>query len=305
MENLQQNLNSIAHFFDLGEIKSFSRAGGLANDNYFIQTNKRRFVIKIMKEHSVEDIKTELPFLQRLKKNAFPASYYLQGCSRVFVFENDTVTAVAMIAEEGSTPQIHSNSLHTMGKVLADLHSVPCEDLSPRSTWFSPTFIKKNLRQIEAAVGANKVKKYRIALEILGNVEDFYTKISIIHGDFTPSNCVFNRGQLVSVIDWEEVSIAPSLFDLALTTLSVCFRDSIFDKELFLALIEGYQTVRSLDMEEFIFFDKIVSYIGLVLSTWVYLRYGLQSEHPQIIKLCNTYWELDLENWIVPDLTSE
>src|SRR5205807_727255 len=45
---------------------------------------------------------------------------------------------------------------------------------------------------------------------------------SIVHGDPTQSNCLFDKDMFVAWIDWEEVGVGASLLDLALSIVSFC-----------------------------------------------------------------------------------
>jgi len=305
MKNLSQKLETISRFFEIGELKKYSRAGGFTNDNFFIQTDYGDYVIKILREQTAENVRTELPFTKILQENNFPGSFYLSNSTNEFVYSNGNTTAVAMVTEQGSAPSVTADITFSMGQIMARLHSIPSEHLTPRFTWFSPPFIPTGLNKIESIHGLEKVRKYQKAYEKIGNVKKFSTRKSIIHGDFTCEHLLFNGRSSVRVIDWETISIASGLIDLASAVINACFKNSVFNPDLFSSLIEGYQTVRALNHQEHLYFDRILRYVGLVRSIWLFLRYGLYSKDPKIIKLRNTYWEFDLENPIFSRLLAK
>ncbi|MBL4680165.1 MAG: phosphotransferase [Pseudomonadales bacterium] len=241
MEYIQQELQSITQFFYLGELESFSKAGGLANENYYVNTGNGKFVIKIIREHSASSVRTELPFFQRLREHNYPASFYLSSPKGECVFESNKLVAVAMHRVEGSAPIITIDTSLCLGRALAALHSIPTKGLKTRSAFLNDTYIPQCIDDLAKAVPQKDLSPYQIEYEKLAEFQSQYKlqKECIIHGDFSPKNCLFQGEELLSVIDWEEVSLGYPVLDLALTIFAVCFNESGFDDKLFVALLDG------------------------------------------------------------------
>ena len=124
-EALQEKLASVVHFFDLGSLLSRRRAGGYANKNYFVWTDKGEYVIKLLLPHQLDRLQRELLYLQHLAKRAFPAAYYLQAPNASFIYQNADTIAVAMKKLPGQPPLPTKEVNTVLGSTLATLHALP------------------------------------------------------------------------------------------------------------------------------------------------------------------------------------
>jgi len=292
---------SISDFLNIGKVEQFARLGGIANDNFSVLTTTGNFVVKFVKEHSADNLKTIDPLFRALERHNFPAAYYLRNPSGDFVFDNGRTVAVAMHEEKGTVPDTSIQSVYVMGETLARLHSVPAEGLKTRLTWFNPNFLPQSLIDLDSKADSNTIKRLRDASNKLGNLEEPGLSKSIIHGDYHPGNFLFVDDRLTTVLDWEEASFGPSLIDICYAIFIIILKDSRFNAELFSSFMDGYQSVRVLLSSEHKSLPTFVRFVGLTVSIWIILRYGVNSADPIIDDLANRYWTAELENWEVPE----
>ena len=281
-----------------------ARLGGVANENFSVRTSTGNFVVKFVREHSADNLKTIDPLFRALEKYDFPAAFYLRNPSGEFVFDNGSTVAVAMYEEKGAAPDINNQSVYVMGETLAHLHSVPVEALDARLTWFNPDFLPQGLIDLDSKVDSKTIKRLRGALKDLGNLDESQFRKSIIHGDFHPGNLLFIKDRLATVLDWEEASFGPSLIDIAYATFIIFFNNSEFDADLFSSFMDGYQSVCALNSHEYKNLSTFVRFVGLTVSTWLILRYGVNSTGSNIEDLANRYWTAELKNWEPPNFIS-
>lgn len=301
MKSNSSCLSEIARFFALGEVLNFERAPGKANENYFLATKHGNFVVKFIREHTLENLDKENYYLQHLKRHQIPVSPFLQSNNGDFVFSNNKSLAVCMERIKGNAPVVNLKTIAELGMFLAKVHSISCEGLPERQNWYRPSFIRNSLHEIEKTVGQQATSKYLKAYNSVEKIESLRFPQSILHGDFHPGNCLFKDSKLVAILDWEEVTCSAAVFDLAYVTICCCFVDSKFKPDLFHVLIESYSALRSLSFEEKDNFSLVVRFIGLVISTWTSLRFGLEHCDPDTQKWKNTYWELNLSKWSAED----
>ena len=297
MNNFPEELGAISNFFEIGSVEKVSRLGGIANDNFSVCTSKGRFVIKFVKEHSAENLKTVDPLFRALENHGFPATYYLRDPSGEFVFDNGNLVAVAMRNEAGVIPDVNEETLFVMGKTLALLHLVPIKPQEPRNTWFHPDFLPQGLTNMMSKADSENVDRFQIAWNQIEGFENATLRKSITHGDYHPGNVLFQDNELSTVLDWEEASFGYSIVDIAYTVFIICFKDSKFDVGLYSSFIHGYQSERRLLPDEWKSLSAFVRLVGLTVATWIALRYGANSSEPKIADLATRYWTAELTKW--------
>ena len=63
---------------------------------------------------------------------------------------------------------------------------------------------------------------------------------TLLHGDFWPGNVLWQAGQLVAVIDWEDAKLGDPLADLAISRLDMLW---IFGRNAMQELTDQYQSM--------------------------------------------------------------
>ena len=98
--------------------------------------------------------------------------------------------------------------------------------------------------------------------------------VSIVHGDPWPGNTLYSGQSLVALIDWEEVTLGPAIFDLAYVAMCSCFPDGNYDPAIFDALIASYVETRALSDSERRCFPDALQRVACTCCLWLILRSG-------------------------------
>lgn len=85
-----------------------------------------------------------------------------------------------------------------------------------------------------------------------GSVQPLTEGTSLLHGDFWPGNMLWQDGQLVAVIDWEDAKVGNPLQDLAISRFDLLF---IFGIEAMNEFTRSYKTMSSLDFSALPYWD--------------------------------------------------
>ncbi len=293
---LRTDLSEVLRFFDLGGLAGYSRAGGFANENYFVSTGTEEYVVKLLRERDAASARSEAPYLARVIEHGFPAVRYVSANGQC-VFEAEDFAAVVMPRLRGKTPERTPSNCASLAAALARLHSIPHDGLEQRPSFLSSKFIERSIAQLDALVPADDLKPY---LEAQAGLADFEASLgtkapAIIHCDFTPNNCLFQDDRLVGVVDWEEVTLGFPPLDVANLVLSTCFSESKFEPDLFKAITEAYLIEAGEDSLHIDQLGLALRLAGLCFSLWVYLRWGVASEDPFITNSRQLYWRYGLE----------
>lgn len=287
-------------FFNLGTHTSFVRAPGEANDNYFVETAGNGFVVKVIKEKSLENLQLELPFIERMMENDFPIAPYVKSPSGVCIYQDDEIMAVVMEQIEGKTPSISKSTIYQYGVTLAELHKISIKNLPDRHSWFDRKYISNALKNAELKYGSKATKIYYEVYHSLSYLYDTPFQQSIVHGDFNQDNSIFYGGKLVAVLDWEEVCVAPAIFDFGFTIICCCYPNDNFDANLYESLLKGYLSVGRISAEEMSFLGDVVRLMGLLASVWNLVHYGPVDLKSTDENWTRGYWTICLNQWKPP-----
>ncbi|GCE24422.1 phosphotransferase enzyme family protein [Dictyobacter kobayashii] len=223
----EEKLDAIAMHFALGPIIAFERTKG-TNDNYLVSTPDGDYLFKIIVNTTLQEVLDGLPFLQCLQENHFAASaYYLPAPDGTVFYHSPDCDAVVLTRLPGSMPQPSQVVSRTIGVHLARLHLVPCHNLPAKLHWLDADYLSRSLRGAIQLYGTDRLRQ---TLDIVHSLKDFRPATfpqSIIHGDLDTTNCLFDGGQLVAFVDWQEIGVGAAILDFAMTVLGFCFVDAL------------------------------------------------------------------------------
>jgi homoserine kinase type II len=222
---------SIAKNYNLGEVKSFGPvAGGWVNYNYLLRTDKGKFVVRILgskiKKETIKRLGNEFKLLEYLHQKEFPYQipYPLKNMVGDYLTKRSKQFFWVYPYLEGSPIKDYENkSIRSIVKALATYHK------------YIEKFKLKDNRKIDSV--EKTAKKYKelkklkpldsvnnLMLENIGFFEEslnklkkinFNTKKVPIHYDFHKGNLLFDRKNVVGILDFERMLYAPRILDIA------------------------------------------------------------------------------------------
>lgn len=292
-----QQLETISRYFGLGHVLEAQRVGGHANKNYVVTTPQGAFVLKLLLNHPRADLELEQSYLNRLEASAFPAAYYLQSPSGSFCYQDEQLLAVALPKKEGGIPEKSEPVIRELGAHLARLHLLPTDGLPPKISWMNPSYLPEALEVARQHLELHEVDPFLQAYEAIRHFQPIQLPQSIIHGDVVPENCLYLGTRLVALLDWEEVTVGASLFDLAISLLLFCFVKRQFQPNFYASLLDGYTAIRPLTKEEYDQLEVAVKYVGLTISTYFLLQFLVYHPDEHLAAMRTFYWDYHLDMW--------
>ena len=255
--------NKLKEFFlkyNLGELLNYKEiTEGIENTNYFIQTEKGKFILTLY-EKRVEE--KDLPFFISLMKNLFdkkfPSPEPIINKNGNYISEISGKKAAVVSFLDGYTKKILSpNDCHEVGISAAKLHSIT-KNLSGKrenklsvSSWRSIyNNVKKDCSKIHPNL-TNVVEKN------LDEIEKSWPKnipSGIIHADLFPDNIFFKNNKLSGIIDYYFSCKDYYAFEIAICLNALCFEGKnenlSFNVTKAKKFIDGYSNIRKLNEEE-------------------------------------------------------
>lgn len=268
---------------------------GILNTNYLIFTSEGKFVLRVLEGHrSYEAEKEELYFLLELN-TIIPCSV---PCStidgEVLIKYNGRMMSLFYFIEGEKLTEINENFLTQIGKLLGKMHLFSKNKVLNRKTRIDEKyyFSKINMEQIPIT---EEEKKNLLSLYEKISMTDFSSlPCGVIHNDIFPDNIFVKDGAISGVIDFNDSTYAPFIFDIGIV-INYWIRINNFspeiEKKYIDVFLDSYESVRKLSPEEKSLLDMGILKMALA---FIFLRINKFSveDNQNILIEDKTYYEL-------------
>jgi aminoglycoside phosphotransferase (APT) family kinase protein len=213
----------------------------------------------IARQHGEVDLKhnphiaaDEFELLQLLRSVglAVPKPYYLDQSGEIFA----TPYVVIEYIEGGTIlgPDNVPDLISQLVTQLYRIHQVDCSNLDVSFLPQHEKIVAKKLRKRPVKVDeALDEGRSRDALEAVWPLPQRNTSV-LLHGDFWPGNILWQNGQLVAVIDWEDAALGDPLADVANSRLEILWAFGIDAMQSF---THHYQSMAAIDFSNLPYWD--------------------------------------------------
>ncbi len=232
---------------------------GIENTNYFIQTEKGKFILTLYEKRVDEK---DLPFFIGLMRNLFdkkfPSPEPIINKNGNYISEISNKKAAVVSFLDGKAKQVlNPLDCYEVGVYAAKLHSITKNLISKRKNKLSVNSwreiynrVKKDCCKIHPNL-SNVIEKNLNEIEI-----DWPKNIpsGIIHADLFPDNIFFNKDKLSGIIDFYFSCNDYYAFEIAICLNALCFEGKnenlSFNVTKAKKFIDGYSSVRVLTDDE-------------------------------------------------------
>ncbi len=302
-------LAAIAEHYAIGTISSYTRLGG-TNQNFRVRTDTGDYVCKIITNMEFDDILHGLPFLTRLEQHRFPAAvHYLRSPAGEVAYRSPGCSAVLLRYVAGAEPEPSTEMNHLVGTRLAQLHRIDHDGLPDKAHWLDDVYLPTTLAQAVTLYGENRLARTLAVVDELRGFRPSSLPQAIIHGDLGTDNSLIASDGSITFLDWQDVGIGAAVVDFAQTVLGFCFRDrpagpwrADFDADLYLALYEGYASVRPFTGVEIAGLDAALRWVGITQPVWSILVWDQYHPGREMLETDTLYWAFGLDELSLPRL---
>lgn len=243
--------------YETGEVLAFKGiAEGVENSNYFLQTEKGRFILTLYEKRVREkDVPFFLSLIAHLCEQGFP-------CPNLITDKNGRVQSVLEGRPAVLMQFLEGISVHTgspehcaqVGNVMARLH-LASQGFSPtRANALGMSSWRKLLQVCERKLHAYPHDVRDELHAVMDTLEQNWREDlprGIIHADLFPDNVLFRGGKLEGVIDFYFACNDSLAYDIAICMNAWCFTPEWeFAPDNARALLDGYQQARALQKDE-------------------------------------------------------
>ena len=248
--------------YSLGELIAFSEiAEGVENSNFLVQTTKGQFILTLYEKRvNPDDLPFFLGLLSHLSENDFVCPVPVEkNDGRVLNELNGRPAAIVTFLEGASPKVITPIHCKALGVSMAKLHKAGNSFEIQRENSLS---IKQWRPLLDSCDLLNKPIYIKLHNELNAELNWLETNWpqdlpkGIIHADLFPDNVFFLYNNLSGVIDFYFACTDFLAYDLATSINAWCFEpDETFNATKAKALVNAYQTQRSLSPDEITYFQ--------------------------------------------------
>ena len=232
---------------------------GIENTNYFILTEKGKFILTLY-EKRVEE--KDLPFFISLMRNLFdknfPSPEPIINKNGNYISEISGKKAAVVSFLNGNSKKIlNPDDCYHVGINSAKLHLITKDLTAKRENKLSINSWRKIYNKIKKDCSKIHSNLSSVIEENLNVIEKNWPKnipSGIIHADLFPDNIFFKEGKLSGIIDYYFSCYDFYAFEIAICLNALCFEGKnenlSFNVTKAKKFIDGYSSIRKLNEKE-------------------------------------------------------
>jgi len=248
----QQQLEDFLSQYSVGSLVEFSGIqAGIENSNYVIVTSQGKFVLTLFESLTTQQLTGYFSLLNHLGQQGFPSPRpQLQNNDSFITTINNKPAALFNHLSGSSVHKPSTEQCAEVGSYLAKLH------IYTRHSHFQQANIK-NLNGCQSVF--TKISPYlrKEEINLLRSEFDFQLDLSlpqlpmgIIHADLFKDNVLIQHVHISGILDFYNACTDYYIFDIAVTCNDWCTEAGGINQLKFDALLNGYEKVRPLSVDE-------------------------------------------------------
>jgi len=250
----EKELRQFFSKYNLGNLLNYKEIKeGIENTNYFIQTEKGKFILTLYEKRVNEK---DLPFFISLMRNLFdkkfPSPEPIINKNGSYISEILKKKAAVVSFLEGSAKKVlNPDECYEVGINTAKLHSITKNLSSKRVNRLSVNSWKGIYEKVKKDSSKIHQNLPEIVEKNLYVIEKNWPKNipkGIIHADLFPDNIFFKKGKLTGIIDYYFSCNDFYAFEIAICLNALCFEGKkenlSFNVTKAKKFIDGYSKIR-------------------------------------------------------------
>ncbi len=301
---LYTNLTSreIAEFaktYSIGKVRNYyPMKRGYTNSNYFIQTNHQKYILTICEDKTPQQTRTLMNLLNHLHQHLFQSNQVIASKNDEYVLQyNDKPVYMKKFLEGEVVEKPTVQFIEHLGTRIAQLHNIKIPDDITTAFPYGLSYFAEitSIDLDHPYIEWLKTKSNYLHKSIPDQLPT-----GLVHGDIFPDNIIQKDGNLGAIIDFEEVSNYPFIFDLGMATTGIFADYNVIDLCFPKALVKGYQKVRMLEPLEKELLKLFTFYGAVATSFWRFRQFHIRfptpeksTHHQYMVDIADKLYEMD------------
>ena len=252
----ENEIKRILSLYDVGNLIEYKGiTQGIENTNYFLKTNKEKYILTIFEKRvNNRDLPFYLDLMDHIKSQGIncPRSLLSKQKKRLQSIKKKKLAIFTFIHGK-CLKNWNKDICYSVGKELAKLHQLSTNFHKERNNDFSINKWVSIFEKLKKKVGNFFPETDSIISKELDFLKENWLKNlpkGIIHADLFPDNILFKNNKISGIIDFYFSCTDFFVYDLAITINAWCFNKNKFQHSFFSSLINGYQSERKLTEHE-------------------------------------------------------
>ena len=266
----RRELVGFAEDFALGKLLKFSGIpAGSVNTHYLVETSRGKFFLKIDEVKDHQEARREIDLLLYLRERKFTCPQPLPDRQGKYL-RTHAGKAVSvypyLVGKPFSEEALSLLQLEKIGQALASLHLLG----QAYKKGLENRFRCERIVELYQETRTKLPSYFRQYIHILDDEIEHQTQYAeerlpkgVIHGDLFADNILFRGRKVAAVLDFEAAGHGKFIYDLATAINALCYIDGHYLIERFNALLQGYQSVRTLSLGEWDAFPNELRFSAL------------------------------------------
>ncbi|OLS19339.1 MAG: Homoserine kinase [Candidatus Heimdallarchaeota archaeon LC_2] len=292
-------IEEISQEYSIGEIiKYYPMSGGFTNSSYFIQTMKQKYILTISEGKTEQQVVMIANLLNHLQQHHFQTNEVIQSRNEEFVFLfNNKPIYLKKFLEGTIAEKPNVKFIEQLGTQIAKLNNIPVPDTISSVHPYGLSYFDE---VISTDLDHPYIEWLRTKSNYLQESIPDHLPKGLVHGDIFPDNLIQTEGNLKAIIDFEEFSNSPKIFDLGMATIGMFSDFDAIDMNIPRALIKGYQKVRLLDSLERQNLKLFIIYAAVATSFWRFRQFHIlfpnldkSRRYEQMVNFADSFFVMD------------
>jgi homoserine kinase type II len=231
-------------------------AAGIENTNYFLTTEKARYVLTLYERLPAQELPFYLNLMAHLARAGVPApAPEPDRTGALFSFLNGK--PAGLVARLAGAPVERPDAAHcgAVGRALGELHVAARQYRGRLANRRGPAWWRQAARAVRGLLSAEQNALLSGELRRQTGFAKARLPRGAIHGDLFCDNVLFVDGRVSGIIDFGFAATDAFAYDLAITVNDWCVwqdgeREGELDAERVRALVGGYDAIRPLTSDE-------------------------------------------------------
>ena len=261
-----KHIKEILSLYNIGSLKSFDGiSDGITNTNYFLNTDKGKYVITIF-----EDIK-KTKVTKYLKLMNFFSEKGLCAPEIMITKSGDLLTTVEkkpcsiMQKLSGKTVNESNNMLcKSLGEVIGTFHNFSQHYQGMISNSRDIKWIEKTIKKIEGHLEPNQLNLIKRCSKVFKKLFSSNLPCGVIHSDLFRDNVLANNNKITGIIDYYYSFNGPLIYELAVIANDWCVnKNGSINATKYQSFINSYNSIRTMTKKEIKLMNNAMIAAGL------------------------------------------
>jgi homoserine kinase type II len=249
----RDELEAFLQHYPLGKLQQYEGiSAGIENTNYFVDTEKGRFVLTIFESLGKDELPYFLDLMAHLAEHDVPSAHPEADNNGHYLRElkGKPAALVQRLSGKG-VEQPSIKQCAALGKALGHLHVVGQSFTGQRANERGPHWWHETAKAVMPHLSEDEQSLLDNELHFQKQHEHDNLPRGVIHADLFRDNALFDGDQLTGLIDFYYACNDVLLYDVAVTVNDWCTcPDGSLDKERLDALVSAYQQERPFTQDE-------------------------------------------------------